>query len=113
MSLKYEPPSEALHIARATRGGGRVKIQAEGLMLAKKSGPSCMIGSSVRLWWEFKEAKGPTGPSTEIGNLLPNNQRQRRTCHILYPVPAAHTSIFRMDLNSTSYRPSTRRTRLR
>ena len=45
----------------------------------------------------------------EIGNLLPNNRRQRRTCyalcHILYPVSAAHTSIFRMDSNSTSYSP--------
>jgi hypothetical protein len=45
----------------------------------------------------------------EIGNLLPNNRRQRRTCyalcHILYPVSAAHTSIFRMDSNSTSYIP--------
>ena len=43
----------------------------------------------------------------EIGNLLPNNRRQRHTCyalcHILYPVSAAHTSIFRMDSNSTSY----------
>ena len=43
----------------------------------------------------------------EIGNLLPNNRRQRRTCyalcHILYPVSAAHTSILRMDSNSTSY----------
>ena len=43
----------------------------------------------------------------EIGNLLPNNRRQRRTCyalcHILYPVSAAHTRIFRMDSNSTSY----------
>ena len=43
----------------------------------------------------------------EIGNLFPNNRRQRRTCyalcHILYPVSAAHTSIFRMDSNSTSY----------
>ena len=33
------------------------------------------------------------------------NQRQRRTCYalclILYPVSAAHTSIFRMDSNST------------
>ena len=42
----------------------------------------------------------------EIGNLLPNEQRQRRTCyascHILYPVSAAHTSIFQMDSNSTS-----------
>jgi len=45
----------------------------------------------------------------EIGDLLPNNQRQRRTCyalcHILYPVSAAHTSIFRMDSNSISYVP--------
>ena len=45
--------------------------------------------------------------ATEIGNLLPNNQRQRRThyalCHILFSVSAAHTRIFRMDSNSTSY----------
>ena len=38
---------------------------------------------------------------------MPNNRRQRRTCyalcHILYPVSAAHTSVFRMDSNSTSY----------
>ena len=50
------------------------------------------------------------GLHREIGNLLPNNRRQRRTCyalcHILYPVSAAHTSIFRMDSNSTSYRPA-------
>ena len=43
----------------------------------------------------------------EMGNLLPNNQRQRRTCyslcHILYPVSAAHMIIFRMDSNSTSH----------
>ena len=43
-------------------------------------------------------------PYREIGNLLPNNRRQRRTCyalcHILYPVSAALTSIFRMDSNS-------------
>jgi len=48
-----------------------------------------------------------THSEREIGNLLPNNRRQRRTCyalcHILYPVSAAHTSIFRMDSNSTSY----------
>ncbi|KAJ1493303.1 hypothetical protein T484DRAFT_1929448, partial [Baffinella frigidus] len=35
--------------------------------------------------------------------------RQHRTCyalcHLLYPVSAAHTSIFRMDSNSTSYCP--------
>jgi hypothetical protein len=45
-------------------------------------------------------------PVREIGNLLPNNRRQRRKCyalcHILYPVSAAHTSIFRMDSNSTA-----------
>jgi len=39
---------------------------------------------------------------------LPNNQRQRCTCyalcHALYPVSAAHTSIFRVDSNSTPYR---------
>ena len=43
----------------------------------------------------------------EIGNSLPNSQRQRRICYalcyILYPVSAAHTSIFRMDSNPTSY----------
>jgi len=53
---------------------------------------------------------------SEIGNLLPNNRRQRRTCyalcHILYPVSAAHTSIFRMDSNSTSYAPLSHRTYL-
>ena len=47
---------------------------------------------------------GPSSHSREIGNLLTNNQRQRRTCytvcHILYPVPAAHMSIVRMDSNS-------------
>ena len=45
----------------------------------------------------------------EIGNLLPNNQRQRRTCyalcHILYPVSAALASFFRMDSISTSFNP--------
>ena len=48
-----------------------------------------------------------TSATPEIDNLVPNNQRQRRTCyalcHILYPMSAAHTSIFRMDSNSTSY----------
>jgi len=48
----------------------------------------------------------PIQPAREIGNLLPNNRRQRRTCyalcHLLSPVSAAHTSIFRMDSNSTS-----------
>ena len=42
----------------------------------------------------------------EIGNLLPNNRHQRRTCyalcHILYPVSAALASFFRMDSISTS-----------
>ena len=48
----------------------------------------------------------------EIGNLLPNNRRQRRTCyafcHIPYPVSAAHMSIFRNNSNSTSYRSNWR-----
>ena len=48
-----------------------------------------------------------TGTSSEIYDLLPDNQRQRRTCyascHILYPVSAAHTNICRMDSNSTLY----------
>jgi hypothetical protein len=42
-----------------------------------------------------------------IDHSLPSNQRQCRTCyalcHLLYPVSAAHTSIFRTDFNSTSY----------
>ncbi|KAJ1494534.1 hypothetical protein T484DRAFT_1927012 [Baffinella frigidus] len=41
------------------------------------------------------------------GGLFLMSERQRRTCyalcHLLYPVSAAHTSIFRMDSNSTSY----------
>ena len=57
----------------------------------------------------LRDAVASTG---EIGNLLPNNQRQRRTCyalcHILYPVLAAHMSIFRMDSNYTSYRAGDR-----
>ena len=59
----------------------------------------------------MKAASASFGASTnfmrEIGNLLPNNQRQRHTCcalcHILYPVEAALTRIFRLDSNSTSY----------
>ena len=47
------------------------------------------------------------GAQKNYGNLLPNNQRQRRTCyalcHILYPVSAALASFFRMDSISTSF----------
>ena len=70
----------------------------------------------LRVWYKFVNlgAENSTGSPVwcarslrEIGNLLPNNRRQRRTCyalcHILYPVSAAQTSIFRMDSNSTSY----------
>ena len=43
---------------------------------------------------------------SEIGNSLPNNRRQRRTCYalsyILYPVSAAHTSIIGMNPSSRS-----------
>ena len=46
-------------------------------------------------------------PQGEIGVSFPNNRRQRRTCyalcHILYPVSAAHASIFRIDSISTTY----------
>ena len=60
--------------------------------------------------------KHPRITEREIGIFLPNNQRQRRTCyalcHILYPVSAAHTSIFRMDSNSTSYPRITDRLRI-
>ena len=46
-------------------------------------------------------------PLREIGNVLPEKLRQRRICyafcHVLYPVSAAHTSIFRMDSKPTSY----------
>ena len=45
--------------------------------------------------------------SREIGNRLPSNQRQCRTfyalCHILYPLSAAHVTIFQMDSNSLSH----------
>ena len=55
----------------------------------------------------LRRHSGEAGGAGEIGNLLPNNQRQRRTCyalcHILYPVSAADTSIFRLDSNSTSF----------
>ena len=63
--------------------------------------------STVRLMrilatWELSQR--------EIGNLLPNNQRQRRTCyalcHILYPMSAALASFFRMDSISTSFTSS-------
>ena len=57
--------------------------------------------------WSLPPLVGHGAGCREIGNLLPNNRRQRRTCyalcHILYPVSAAQTSIFRMDSNSTSY----------
>jgi len=78
--------------------------------------------SGLRVWglrprgWGALSGSPPARPACiarksegqrEIGNLLPNNRRQRRTCYalcpILYPVSAAHTSIFRMDSNSTSY----------
>jgi len=75
-----------------------------------------IIGASQRIkiiiWGGIRRSlgvgdAGSLGAAREIGNSLPSNQRQRRTCyalcHILYPVSAAHTSIFRMDSNSTSY----------
>ena len=71
-------------------------------------------GAQVRGREEFVGGYVPRTRSTcnhtcehyrEIDDLLPNNQRQRRTCyalrHTLYPVSAAHMSNFRMDSNST------------
>ena len=70
------------------------KVLWGGEEVARKVG----TGVEVRAKWER---------SPEIGNLLPNNRRQRRTCyalcHLLYPVSAAQASILRMDSNSTSY----------
>ena len=47
------------------------------------------------------QSSEPLACERELCNLLLNNQRQRRTCHalchILYPVSAAHTSIFLMN----------------
>ena len=45
--------------------------------------------------------------SKEIGKILPNNQRQRRTCYALCrtlcTVSAAYMSFFLMNSNSTCY----------
>ena len=66
-----------------------------------------MNGSGYVILEHLLLSDQPNAESREIGNLLPNNRRQRRTCyalcHLLYPVSAAQTSIFRMDSNSTSY----------
>ena len=70
---------------------------------AKPMAPTCAESSehgTERMWRVCR-------PKREMGNVLSDNLRQRRTCyavcHILYPVSAARTSIFRMDSNSTSY----------
>jgi len=52
------------------------------------------IRVNIVIWEPVGTLAWPTcGSPREIGNLLPNNQRQRRTCyalcHILYPVSAA------------------------
>ena len=68
------------------------------------SGSGVHPGTNVTLADPSAHAEHPR----EISNVLPDNRRQRRTCyalcHILYPVSAAHTSMFRMDSKSTSYR---------
>ena len=85
------------------RGGGANTVAV--LVLIKVSLDSRAEGSIANATYRGTSLR-------EIGNLLPNNRRQRRTCyalcHILYPVSAAHTSIFRMDSNSTSYKGGVR-----
>ena len=84
---------------------------AQGLMVVLGGALSLMSEASLEALARRRIGGGAHvsvhGLLEEIGNLLPNNRRQRRTCyalcHILYPVSAAHTSIFRMDSNSTSY----------
>ena len=68
------------------------------------------VGGGMFLEYVQADVSAVQVAQREIDNLLPNNRRQRRTCyalcHILYPVSAAHTSIFRMDSNSTSRLPT-------
>ena len=58
-----------------------------------------------------KPKASPIGDDREIGTVLPTKRRQHRTCyalcHKLYPVSAAHISIFLMDSNSTSFQVTT------
>ena len=79
-----------------------------GPLRASAPPPAAAPAAPVRPRTRF--ATSHPAPEREIGNLLRNNRRQRRTCyalcHILYSVSAAHTSIFRMDSNSTSYHPA-------
>ena len=78
------------------RGSHETRKQADAIELALSSHAGDADLAAKQVW------------EREIGNLLPDKQRQRRTCyalcHILYPVSAAPTSIFRVDSNSTSYR---------
>ena len=81
--------------------------------------PLCGFGRAAhnrrRVSHLFRPRRRPSGRSfpanpreKEIGDLLPNNQRQHRTCyalcHILYPVSAAQMRIFQMNSNSSSFR---------
>ena len=74
-------------------------------------GEFCSRKFHLSVWQQLElstpKANALANGCPEIGNLLPNNRRQRRTCyalcHLLYPVSAAQTSIFRMDSNSISY----------
>ena len=43
--------------------GIRSCVQGGYHVIRKEAGPLCRTSSSVRLWWEFKEPKGPKGKS--------------------------------------------------
>ena len=110
MATTTHAGKSALHFsaARGFEAVSRTLIRAGGDLSAKDSDGMTPLhcGASIGAAAEAMLDAG-AGACTEIGNLLPNNRRQRRTCyalcHIMYPVSAAHMSIFRMDSNSTSY----------
>ena len=56
--------------------------------------PSESMGNETRVLHRVDRCRARKGTEREIGNLLPNNRRQRRTCYALclYPVSAAHTN---------------------
>ena len=111
LTLRYphEGPwvgSTAPGLHRRGSGARSAACGAWPLHLSAGAHPDVQSKDNQRAW--LKYSAWPLRLSArEIGNLLPNNRRQRRTCyalcHILYPVSAAHTSIFRMDSNSTYY----------
>ena len=64
------------------------------------------VWPDLRYAWTVRASDLAGQHIKENGDLLPNSQRQRRTCYalcyILYPVAAAHTNLVRMDSSPTS-----------